>query len=432
MKRMMMAALVSLCFAFGASAQSPVSKFLKNIYGAEVTKLDSKVFKEYYQVMLPQLLDHEQPNGKRFRQRIFIGFMDQSAVTVMETDGYAFTRAENPNFQDEPQKMFGGNVIYVEHRYFAKSVPDSLDYRFLTMDEACADYHYIRETLGVLFTGKWIGTGISKGGQMATAWKMYYPKDVDLTIAYVAPLNMGLEDARIYHHFETVGDASTRKKIDAYQKKLLKNRKEYLPLFDTACAKKHVQFTLFSPEEVYYLCVLEYEFSFWQWHGDPKEIPAPNSDAKAMLTELFTVIPPDYFTMPGMADYYSAMYQNFTQLGYYEYNYEIPQFKKYLVLKNYSNAQLAQPGIKMVFDSSYIHSMRNFIASKPAHMIYVYGQLDPWGSTGIDLTNNPNSIKEIVAGGTHRSRIRNLSDVQKKEVYDAIHDWLGITPAPVN
>lgn len=409
---------------FSAQAQTDLYSFLKKIPGAEITPETSTVYKEYYVVMFPQPLDHQHPD-KTFKQRIFIGLQNPSAITVMETDGYAGDRAENADFQDEPEKLFNANQIFVEHRFFAKSVPDTIDYSCLTMHQAVDDYHSICMALKSFFTGQWVSTGISKGGQMATAWKMWYPADVTATIAYVAPMNLALEDQRIYDHFNTVGTQKTRDKIDAFQLQLLKNKATYLPWFKNVCEKYGYQFSPFDVETVFDWCVLEYEFSFWQWHANPKEIPSAKAKPAKLLIELLNVIPPDYFTMPGMADYFTAMYQNYTQLGYYEYNYEIPQFKPYLKNSSYPNSGLAPQGVTLTWDQSYMDAIKNFMDSKPSNMIFVYGQMDPWGSTSFDNTNNPGVLKFFVKGGTHASRIANLSSSQKAAVYKALDGWLG-------
>ena len=37
------------------------------------------------------------------------------------------------------------------------------------MDNSLADYHHVRQALGEIFKGKWISTGISKGGQTTSS-----------------------------------------------------------------------------------------------------------------------------------------------------------------------------------------------------------------------------------------------------------------------
>ena len=46
---------------FGSSAESKLYQFLKSLPGAEITAVDSSAWEEYYVVMFPQPLDHQQP-----------------------------------------------------------------------------------------------------------------------------------------------------------------------------------------------------------------------------------------------------------------------------------------------------------------------------------------------------------------------------------
>ena len=67
------------------------------------------------------------------------------------------------------------------------------------MANAAADHHRIVEVLKLIYPGKWIGTGISKGGQTAMFHRYFYPEDVDISVPYVAPLNFSTEDQRFIH-----------------------------------------------------------------------------------------------------------------------------------------------------------------------------------------------------------------------------------------
>lgn len=414
-------------------AASVLSDFLNAIPGAEVRELQSTVYSEYYIVMLPQPLDHMHPdNGETFKQRIFIGHRDFSASVVMETDGYSGTRAGDPDFQDEPEKLFMANQIFVEHRYFGKSMPDSMDYRYLTIEQATADYHAIRTLFAGLYKGKWIATGISKGGQTAASWKMYYPQDMDACICYVAPMLYGQEDQRIYDHFKTVGTAKCREKIFDFQESLEENKKTLMPAFMKRCINDGYVFTTFSAEEVFDYMVLEYPFSFWQWHGDCSMIPKANAKDDKKLDGLFAVIPPDYYTKKGLESFYPAMYMFYTELGYYEYD-ETP-FRKYLTDYDYLNSALCPPGITVHFDTTYIHHLKAFIAGVPEKMIFVYGALDPWGAAGLHMPPNTDSLAArvyYVAGGTHASRIVNLSSAQQHDIYNALQSWLSVEIYPI-
>ena len=59
----------------------------------------------------------------------------------------------------------------------------------------------------------------------------YYPDDVDARVPYVAPLNFGVEDERIYAFLDQVGSSGERRKVRKFQKLALKNQDKYLDAF---------------------------------------------------------------------------------------------------------------------------------------------------------------------------------------------------------
>ena len=64
------------------------------------------------------------------------------------------------------------NQLFVEHRYFGKSVPDSVTWQDLTVENAAADQHHIVQIFKKIYTQKWVSTGISKGGETALYHRM--------------------------------------------------------------------------------------------------------------------------------------------------------------------------------------------------------------------------------------------------------------------
>ena len=132
-----------------------------------------EVFAEKYVVWFEQPIDWQSPDIGTFWQRAEIGFMGWDAVNVVNVGGYAlrdsrFTRDD----RHELAKMYSGNYINIEYRYFAKSAPEGLSKRatalweYLTDENAANDFHSIMEQLRSILSGKWVFTGASKGGQM--------------------------------------------------------------------------------------------------------------------------------------------------------------------------------------------------------------------------------------------------------------------------
>jgi len=415
--------LTIILLPFLSDAQdSPLYSFLKAIPGAEVTKVDSSAWKEFYVLMLPQPLNHNKPEGPKFRQRIFIGHRGFDRPVVMETEGYS-AEWMNGYLVDEPSQLLNANQIYVEHRYFGASVPANMDWKYLTAEQDAGDYHAIRLLFGKLYKGKWVTTGVSKGGQTATEYKVFYPDDVDASIPYVAPLNYKLQDKRIDRHFSKVGTEECRKQIKDIQDYLLQNKKITLPLYQKICKQQGTSFKIMDPETAFDYSVLEFPFSFWQYTADCSKLPSVTApDPEKLVRFLVQIVTQFYFTEP--LDYFAAAnYQFFTQLGYYEYD-ERP-FRSYLKHKDYPNSAFVPKGIPLKWDMSYIRKLKKFIRSNPQHMIYIYGEYDPWGATQARIKPGKGSLKIVKAKGTHGTTIGSLSKPQQEEVFKALNLWLG-------
>ena len=184
---------------------------------------------------------------------MFLNHKSFTAPVIFTTEGYSADYAMNKNYINELCSILNGNEICVEHRYFSKSKPENIDWHYLTTRNAAEDHHIIRKTLGQLYKGKWVSTGISKGGQTCLLYQMYYPNDVDACVAYVAPIAKALEDGRHEPFINNVATKKERKKVSDFQLEILKRRETIFPMFEQFCkASKWFQLPL---EEIYDYCV---------------------------------------------------------------------------------------------------------------------------------------------------------------------------------
>ena len=97
---------------------SELLKWLKSQPSGEVETIraprDSLLdIKEAYRIMLEQPLDHKNPNGKKFKQQIYLSHIDKSNPVVLVTRGYAIGR----NRPVELSRLLEANQIVVEHRF---------------------------------------------------------------------------------------------------------------------------------------------------------------------------------------------------------------------------------------------------------------------------------------------------------------------------
>jgi len=418
--------LTLLCISAYAQDAEPNSDFfnkLKSIPGVadiKETRSNERFFKESYEFMFKQPLDHKNPDSEKFQQRVFISHADYNKPVLLNTEGYAAWG----NSRGELQRMLGGNQVTVEHRFFGKSVPSTLKWEYLTVKQSADDLHAVVTALKTLYNGKWVSTGVSKGGQTALFYKCYYPDDVDATVAYVAPINIAQEDPRIYQFLQTAGDAATRKKIKDFQIAMFKRQEEILPLVKEHAEKRQWTFAMSLPA-AYEYGVLEYPNAFWQYGTNPADIPEPNAPAETLAAHYNRVGTLYYYSDQGKKQFEPFMYQAFTEMGYY--NFDITDFKPYMkTLKEPSNLSICPDGAKIVYNPATMAFVYNFLQYKANHVVYIYGDLDAWSATQMQLIGRTDAIKIVANNSHHGAQISSFSPEQKELFYSSMERWLDM------
>ena len=249
----------------------------------DVKSLESRHFNQKYTLFIEQPLDHDNPSAGTFRQRVFVMNVSQDRPTVMVTEGYGAGYVVNPAYREELSRLLNANIIFVEHRFFLASVPEDKNWRYLTAKNSAYDLHNVRKAFSELYKGKWIATGISKGGQTALLYTAFFPDDVDITVPYVAPLCRGVEDGR-HEPFlnKKAGTPQERALLFEFQREVLSRRAELQPKFDSLCEVKKYKFNI-PLEEVYDFSILEFPFAFWQWGSPIAEVPVRGSSADVIF-----------------------------------------------------------------------------------------------------------------------------------------------------
>ena len=388
-----------------------------------VDSLPSDYSTEKYVVTIRQPLDHKHPEKGSFTQRVVISHEGFDRPTVLVTEGYGGDYALNPRYRDELAGLFQTNTVFVEHRYFSGSVPDSVDWQYLTAHNSASDLHLITTLFKQIYPQKWISTGISKGGQTALIYRAFFPNDVDITVPYVAPVSRSAEDGRHEPFLNVVGDKKTRQAILSFQREVLKRRGEIITLMEKFCMEKQLSFRI-SMNEVLDYCVLEYSFAFWQWGTPASQIPANSATTEVLFKHLTEISGPDYFAtgQPTQAFFIQAA----RELGYY--GYDIEPFKDLLFIrtsKDYLQRIMLPEGITIQFQPELYKKLTNFIETSDPRLIFVYGEYDPWTSVGITkLDGKKNMFVAIQPKGSHRARINTLPDSLRDKVIQTIKLWL--------
>lgn len=390
----------------------------------EIRPLETSEFSEKYVTYFTQPLDHRHPEKGSFRQRVIVSHVGFDRPTVIVTEGYGAAYALRSQYREELSKLLNANMIFVEYRYFLESTPEPKDWQYLTAENSADDLHAITTAFKNIYPGKWIATGISKGGQTTLLYRTFYPDDVDISVPYVAPLCYGVEDGRHEPFLHKVSTSENRKKIEDFQLEALKRKATLLPRFEKYCTEKNYSFR--APiEEIYDYSVLEYSFALWQWGTPISSIPATTASDDEIFSHLLAISEPGYFT----ADSPNASFfvQAARELGYY--GYDVQPFKQYLSIQSsegYLHRLMLPEELKdMPFDKTLSKKITKFLKKQDPKMIFIYGQNDPWTAAGVTWLKNKKNIHVFIQpNGSHLARISTLPEAEKAEVMELINKWL--------
>lgn len=424
-----------LCLASWLSAQTDSTLFMKQLCAldcvSEVHPLETTCFKEKYVLKMEQQVDWKTSAKGTFGERIFVGMKGLDKPTVIVTEGYSASYGLNPGYEEELSRLFDANVVLCEYRYFSQSVPVPTNWDYMTVDNSLADYHHVRQVFGQLFKGKWISTGISKGGQTTMFYRATYPDDVDVSVSYVAPLNRAVEDGR-HEKFlaNKVGTKEERKVIRQAMQELMRRKPELMKLFHAYCEENDYQF-LMSEEDVYDYCVLEFPFALWQWGTPVSSIPELTSDEddEVWFDCLMKVSSPDYFAYP--SQYMPFDVQAAKELGYY--GYSLKPIKKWTSLKStkgyLKKMWLPDSLRKYDFDPALYKRTVKYLKKEDPKHIFIYGEIDPWSSSGVCTWLNCKKKKNmrvyVQPRGSHKARINNMPERMKTEIINRLTNWLN-------
>lgn len=395
---------------------------------SKVEELKSSKYDHKYLMDIRQWIDPNDTTVGAFQQRVIVCHVGFDRPTVLVTEGYSCNYVLKEGYAEELSKLFDANLIFVEYRYFAASTPQPCNWRYLTVENSLADLHHVNTTFHRLYQGKWIATGISKGGQTCLFYRVFYPNDVDISVPYVAPLNRSVEDGR-HEPFlrDQVGTAKERQRVLKFQQTVLQRRNTLMPLFKNYVTKNGLTFR--APlNEIYDLCVLEYAFALWQWGTPVSDIPASTASDEELINHLTRISNPGYFSI--QSGDLSFNVQAAKQLGYY--GYDVKPLRKWLSVKttkDYLRRIMLPDSLRNEpFDATLYHKTMAFLRHNDPKVVFIYGGLDPWGSSGVaklDFLENKRNIHVFVLPrGCHATRIASFPEIERKEIVDIIRQWL--------
>ena len=384
-----------------------------------------------------QLVDHNDPSKGTFKQQVVLTFVSKDAPTILHTQGYALTLAQEghnhnrldsigaPNLlwtlsKNGDQDVFDLNCVQVEYRYHGFSLPEGEEdsFKYLSAEQQSKDLHAIVTDLKkalITGSGKWLSTGVSKNG-MTTAQYAYYDEqngwnDIDVYVPFVAPIPPQEFDLRIGTYMLTQSSKAVLADLEKAYRRLADDK----TIADATIEAIKKKYPDEDASQITYSAmattVMAHLFSI-QSYGDidtwKKFIPTENST------------PEEYATFFMLDDNDNRIYRNTDnsrraaagrqdpfkmQIGIDQGNlgYDYTWFLDGKLLSDADKQSLK----KMMEDSKNskaidleVKLLENLKTTKKK-LIFVYGENDPWTGAAIPDPTNDNVKKHIVPCGTH-------------------------------
>lgn len=374
---------------------------------------------------IQQPADHRKPRGLKFEQRFSLLHKAESKPMVLHTSGYHLPGTISAS---EPARLVDGNQLSVEQRFFTPSRPSPADWDDLNIWQAANDHHRIVGAFKKIYGARWLSTGASKGGMTSIYHRRFFPRDVDATIAYVAP-NDVVNDRDSYGEFiRNVGnDPTCNRRLEGVQRQILQHRDAVVQRLE---AKGYTYQQFGGAHRALEVLVLDTPFTFWQY-GTQSQcaiVPGVGASVDDLWTFIDKTVGWDFYTDKGVAPYETYYYQAGTQLGW-------PEADESAV-----RDLLRYPGVSvprtMVPDSIEFprfdrHAMKDvdrWVRYQGSRLLFVNGQNDPWSAEPFRLgPGTCDSLSFSVPGGNHGANIARLPEQERAAATAAVLRWAGVS-----
>ncbi len=176
-------------------------------------------------------------------------------------------------------------------------------------------------------------------------------------------------------------------------------------------------------EKAFEYIVLEYPFSFWQYHHIECEfIPDENASPDEMLEHLDRVVSFSSYSDRAMNS--PSMYQFLTELGYY--GYVTKNVDDLLSSTDYSNTVFAPQNTDLVYNAEVMQDIERWLKDFGNNILYIYAENDPWSAPSVALSSRVNAEKRILSSGNHYTFIRNFPDTEREDICSILGNWLSM------
>lgn len=402
---------------------------LPGVQAVENTSADdaSKKLRKFA-VTVEQPVDHFNPRSPKFRQKIVLFHRDLEEPMVLQTSGYNI-------FSERLSRLaavFGTNQIQVEHRFFGESVPEGKDWSKLTVRQSAEDFHRIVEIFRREYKARWVSTGASKGGMTSFFHRRFYPRDLDGTVADVAPFSYAVDDQRYVEFVDKVGGikyADCRRKLYNLQAVLLRRGAEILPSIGDDYSQ------VGDKRIAYEQAVVELPFTFWQYgnpdgHWGCANIPGESDSAETLTNFLLATNTPGNYNNSSMSIFQPYYFQAAVELG--GPGAELGHLRNFLQFP-YVMDPLLPKGVAIEYSNRTLLDMRDWATREARGVMFIYGEFDPWTAGAFPAINTragADNYLYVIPGDNHGANFTALSGKQKEEAIATLTRWFGKAPMP--
>lgn len=404
----------------------PLLEQLSGLAGVTVEEVSSVEGARSFLLTIEQPVDHAHPDRGSFSQRALLLHRDVAKPMVLASTGYGLFGL--PPTDSEVSFLLEANSLIVEHRFFEGSVPDPRDYSTLTIRQAAEDHHRVVTLFKGIYRAKWLSTGASKGGMTSLYHRRFFPKDVDGTIAYVAPQSYGTNDPRYPAFLEEVGSPACRSRLIDFQRAVLSRRDEILPLYQAQAAAYGLTYQRVGGLEVAFEhSVQELRFALWQFLDEAfcLALPATDASADVLVATLDVASGPANLASDQMLSVFGAYYyQASAQLG--SYGPLEKHLKPLLRHPGTCRVQRYSPAPVDHFDIGAMPLVQAWLGLFGERVMLIYGGDDPWSAGALELGQARDSFRYIIPRANHlTASASNLPEPQRSEALAALERWAG-------
>lgn len=380
----------------------------------------------FFSIRFDQPVDHAQPQGPHFIQRVTLLHRSEARPMVLASTGYGISIR---SFQRELTYLIQGNQLTVEHRFFAPSSPTPTTWEHLTIAQAAADHHRIVQAFRSIYGAKWVSTGASKGGMTSVYHRFFYPSDVDATVPYVAPTSKNPHDGSYIRFVDEAGDdPACNEKLRTFQKAALQKREELLALVHATYEPLGVTFNTLGADRSLEFSVVELPFAFWQYGNASmcELIPAPDAPAAEMFEFIEYVVGVGNMGADDVLAYYAPYYyQAATELGAPRYGEShlrgLLRYPREDRVFNYPPLD-----VEKEFNPFIMRQVERWVRRDGARFLFIYGENDPWSTNPFEVRESNDAYLLWVPNGNHGSSILQLPEPARTLAFDKLEAWMGV------